>query len=199
MERRAVACYDLSGRTGFALYSPDEDAPIHRLVRLPTTTSEGSVGPAFELLFNHIAWANKHWPLMAIGYEQFLAPTGGKRDEDTPFVTSPATLLKQIGLIAVVQMAASMLEIPVLSIHNASWRKFWLGSQPRGTQRDRWKELAVLKARGLGWNVKGDDEADALGQLHFLLNKLGIQPGYARTLTQEMIRICYMHGLPPHV
>jgi len=199
MERRAYATYDLSGTSGFALYHPDLDAPIHRRVKLPPTREDGGVGPAFKLMFDHISWANANWPLAAIGYEQFLAPSGGKKDDQRDFTTNPRTLKKQIGLIAIVELCAEILEIPVHSINNASWRRFWLGSQPRGTQRDRWKELSVLKARGLGWNVKGDDEADAIGQLHFLLNKLNIQPHYARTLTQEMIRICYEYKLPPHV
>lgn len=200
MTRRAVAVYDLSGKAGWAVYSPDLDEPRFGVVTLPPTTTDGSVGPACHLLFDHICWIDKQWPLHDIGFEGFLTPTGmKKKDDETSFVTSPAAIKKLVGTIAVLEMCASMLTIPAHPIHNMSWRKYWLGSQKRGTKREAWKEMAKAKARGLGWNVQGDDDADALGQLHFLLNKLEIKPNWGRNPSQALIQLGYQRGVPLHV
>ena len=200
MSGRAVAVYDLSGRAGWAVYAPDMDQPEHGVLRMPPATVEGSAGPAFKLLFDHVAWINRRWPLATIGYEQFIAPTGGKKDEDKDFVTSPKTTLQQVGKVAIVQCCATMLRIESHAINNASWRRYWLGSQKRGTKREEWKDMSVAKAAALGWSPKSDDDADALGQLHFLLNKLGIKPDWWRyDPTPALIQLGYQRGIPVHV
>lgn len=202
--RRAVAVYDISGCSGWAVYSPDLDEPRYGTLRLPPTMTTGSVGPAMHLLFDHIAWVDKQWPLRHLGFEAFLAPTGGKKDDDTSFQSSPKTLKKLIGGIAVLEMAGSMLNkasgpVDVHSIHNMSWKSYWLGGRKRGTDRAEFKRLSVAKAKGLGWDVKTDDEADALGQLHFLLHKLEIRVPWGRNPSKELIRLGYENGLPIHV
>lgn len=199
MPNRAVVAYDLSGRAGYAVYSPDLDEPRFGVVKTPPTTTSGSVGPALKLLFDHIAWVDRNWPLMAIGFEGFLAPTGGKKDDDTSFITSPAATKKLIGMIGTVELCAEILGIEAHAIHNASWRKYWLGSRKRGTQRAEFKELSVAKAKGLGWNVESDDDADALGQLCFLLHKLEIRPNWGRNPSRDLIELGYQRGVPIHV
>lgn len=200
MSRRAVACYDLSGRAGYAVYHPDLDEPVYGTLTLPPTTTTGSCGPAGHLLFDHIAWVDRQWPLAKIGYEAFLAPTGSKKkDEDKGFTTSQATLKKLIGTIVVLETCASILGIPDRSINNSSWRRYWLGSQKRGTDRDEWKKLSVAKAKGLGWSVKNDDEADALGQLHFMLAEMNIKTRYGRNPSRELIDLGMRRGVPIHV
>lgn len=193
----AVVAYDLSGQAGYAIYHPDFHEPRYGHVRLPQTTANGSVGPACKLLFEHITWvANNFGPIVGMGYEQFIAATGGRKDDETSFVTSPAAQKKLIGLIATFEMAAAMLGVEAVSIHNASWRKYWLGSKPRGTDRKEWKRLSVLKANGLGWPVKNDDEADALGQLHFLMRKLEIPIRWGRNPSPDLIMAGLHHGVP---
>ena len=199
MSRRAVACYDLSGAAGWAVFHPDLDEPRYGTLRLPPTTTDGSIGPALNLLFDHIAWIDRQWPLCRIGYEAFLAPTGGKRDDDKGFTTSQATLKKLIGTISTLELCASMLKIQPRSINNSSWRRYWLGSQKRGTKREDWKELSIAKATGLGWPVKTDDEADALGQLHFLLAEMQIKTRYGRNPSRELIELGMRRGVPIHV
>lgn len=180
--KQAVAVYDLSSSAGWAVYAPSLPKPRHGILKLPKPRTNGSLGPAFKLLWEHIAWIDRNYGLAHLGYEGFLLPTGGKKDDDTTFVTSPQTIKTLIGFAGVAELCAEMLDIGldgIHSIHNMSWRAFWLGSQPRGTERKEWKRLAVAKADALGWAPLGDDDADALGQLHFLLiKKLGIIPHY---------------------
>jgi len=199
MSGRAVACYDLSGSAGWAVYHPDLDEPRFGTLSLPPTTTYGSCGPAGHLLYDHIAWIDRQWPLCRIGYEAFLAPTGGKKDDDKGFTTSQATLKKLIGTIVVLETCASILEIETKSINNSSWRRYWLGPKKQGTKREEWKALSIAKSKGLGWDVKTDDEADALGQLHFLLAQMQIKTRYGRNPSRELIELGMRKGVPIHV
>jgi len=181
-ERAAVLQYDLSGRAGYAIWAPGLAKPYHGILNLPPSRTNGSNGPALKLLFEHVTWADRNFGLAHIGFELFIAATGSRElDAKTTFVTSPKTQRKQIGLIAAIDLCAEILEIDATPVHNMSWRTLWLGSQPRGTKRDRWKVLAVNKARSMGWDPKGDDDADAIGQLHWLLAKLDIRPDWLPT------------------
>lgn len=55
-------------------------------------------------------------------------------------------------------------------IHRASWQKAFIGSQKRGTQRKTITDLFVQRARHLGFSIKKNDEAAAIGILtHGLL------------------------------
>lgn len=168
-----VAVYDLSGKAGYAILEPGRDEPRHGIVRLPPPSTTKSNGAAFKLLFEHIAWADRICGgLDHLGYEAPLIATGGNKDDDKGFISNPHTTKRLVGLTAVMELCATMLGIPVHSINNASWRKFWLPGTPRGTERKVWKAKAIDKATRLGWLPKGDDDADALGQLHYLLDKL---------------------------
>jgi hypothetical protein len=186
----AVAVYDISTSAGWAVWSPKLEKPRHGILRLPSPRSNGSIGPALALLFNHISWIDRNFgPLTDLGYEAFIAATGGKKDEKNTFVTSPKTQKTLIGFIGVAELAAELLNIESHSIHNMSWRRLWLGSQPRGTKREQWKALSVAKAKRCGWNPLGDDDADALGQLHHLLRTLGITPQWQKTIDMADVRL----------
>lgn len=186
----AVAVYDLSRSAGWAVWHPDCEAPRHGILKLPPPRTNGSVGPALKLLFEHISWIDRTYGrLEHIGYEAFIAATGGRKDDATSFVTSPKTQKTLIGFIGVAELAAEILEIESHSIHNMSWRRPWVGSQPRGTKREQWKALSVAKAQRCGWAPQGDDDADALGQLHWLLRQLGINPAYQRVIDNADARL----------
>jgi hypothetical protein len=182
----AVVVYDLSGTCGWALYAPGLTAPKHGILKLPPTMTNGSIGPAMNLLFNHIGWIDRNFGLGHLGYEAFLSATGGKKDDGTTFITSPKTTKKLVGCVGVAELCADILDIEAHPIHNMSWRSKWLGSQKRGTKRPQWKALAVAKARALGWEPLGDDDADAIGQLHFLLSKLEITPPWRTSMSPSL-------------
>lgn len=182
--------YDVARHAGWAVYTPGRASPRFGVLRLPATRTDGSNGPAFKLLFEHISWADRNFGRLAhIGYELFLAPTGGKKDDQTSFQTSPKTIKTQVGMIATIEMCAEMLGIESHPIHNASWRSHWLGAQKRGTKREQFKALAIAKAKALGWAPHDDNDADAIGQLHFLLKKLGITPPWNTEISRDQLRL----------
>lgn len=198
----AVAVYDLSRNAGWAVWTPTLERPRSGILRLPPPKTNGSVGPAFKLLFEHIGWVDRTFGrLEHLGYEAFIAATGGRKDDQTTFVTSPKTQKTLIGFVGVAELAAEILDhgareegrmtgVESHSIHNMSWRRMWLGKQPRGTKREQWKALSVQKAARLGWDPKGDDEADALGQLHWLLAHLKIKVQWQHQIDQVDARLC---------
>lgn len=194
MERAAVVQYDLSRSAGWAVYVPGRAAPRHGVLKLPATKTDGDNGPAFKLLFEHIAWVDRNFGLRCIGYEAFLAPTGGASDKGKGFQTSPKTLKRLAGYMAIVEMCGAMLDVPTISINQSSWTGFWLGSMPRGTKRDERKKLSVAKAVALGWAPHGDDDADALGQLHYLLAKMGIIVPWKTRLIPDLVELNKIEG-----
>ncbi|MES2903246.1 MAG: hypothetical protein V4696_03590 [Pseudomonadota bacterium] len=188
--KQAVVCYDLSRSAGWAVWAPKLHAPRFGILQLPPPLSNGSVGPALALLFEHISWVDRNYgPLAHLGHEMFLAPTGGKKDAKTSFITSPKTVKALVGFSGVAELAAHLLDIESHQIHNMSWRRSWVGAQPRGTGRDEWKRLSVAKAMRCGWAPQGDDDADALGQLHFLLAKLKIVPQWQKAIDMADVRL----------
>ena len=46
----------------------------------------------------------------------------------------------------------------------------------------------VKRLSSLGWSVKGDDEADAIGQLHYLLGRLSIRPQWQQEIDRVDVR-----------
>lgn len=177
--KEAVAVYDLSRSAGWAVYAPSLAKPRHGILKLPPPRMNGSIGPALMLLWEHIAWVDRNFGLAHLGYEAFLSATGGRKDDKTTFVTSPKTTKTLVGFVGIAELCAEMLGIGedgIHPIHNMAWRAHWLGSQKRGTKREQWKALSVAKMVALDWAPYGDDDSDAVGQLHFLLHKLGITP-----------------------
>ena len=199
----AVAVYDLSRNAGWAVYSPELSKPRHGILRLPPPRSNGSIGPALKLLLDHISWIDRNFGrLDHLGYEAFIAATGGRKDDATSFVTSPKTQKTLIGFVGVAELAAEILHqaavedhggsVDAHPIHNMSWRRLWLGSQPRGTKRERWKQLSVMKAQKCGWAPEGDDDVDAIGQLHYLLGRLEIKVPWQDAIDQADGRMKFL-------
>lgn len=186
----AVAVYDLSREAGWAVWKDGMPDPRYGVLKLPPPMSNGSVGPALALLFEHISWVNRTYgPLEMLGFEAFIAPTGGRKDKETSFVTSPKTIKCLVGFVGVAELAAHLLDIEAVSIHNMSWRRTWLGKQKRGTKRDDWKALSVQKAMRVGWAPLGDNDADALGQLHHLLITNGFKVPWQSRVDQADFKL----------
>jgi len=174
---RGVIAYDIGTNLGFSAYSPKLKRPYTGVIRLPSARTDGSMGPTWDLIWEHVAWADRNFGgLGAIGYENFLVPTGGRKDDATSFTTSPKTIKTMVGSVATIEHAAQVLGFEATPIHNQSWRRYWLGKRKFGVKREMWKALSIVKAQSVGVMTDNDDESDSLGQLHWLLNKLEIIP-----------------------
>jgi len=190
MKREAIVQYDLSRSAGWAVYAPGRVAPRHGVLKLPAADDVFGNGAALALLYDHMAWVDRNFGLAGIGYEAFMAPTGGQSDKGKGFQTSPTTLKRLAGYIGVTEMCAAMMRVPAYEVNQSSWTRFWLGSFPRGTKRAVRKQMSVKKAQSLGWAPHGDDDADALGQLHYLLEvKLGITVPWRTRIEGDLLEL----------
>lgn len=64
----------------------------------------------------------------------------------------------------------------VMPVNISSWRRFFIGSMPRGTKTKQWKEYCIERCRQYGWRPQNSDEADAAGLLDYSLSLQGIIP-----------------------
>lgn len=71
----------------------------------------------------------------------------------------------------------------VMAIHQASWRKFFIGRVSRGTKTKQWKDYSRERCAHYGWHPRTDDEADALGILDYACELRGIRPPWRKNET----------------
>lgn len=192
MTTRAIVTFDIGQNMGFAIHHSRTDVanPYSGVFALPKPKTNGSNGPSNNLLFKQINWINKNFGgIEHIGYENFLVPTGGNKDDDKGFITSPKTIKTNLSSVAIIEFAAEILGVECTPINNRSWKSFWLGKARRGTISALWKALSVAKAKAVGIDLDqdSDDEADAVGQLMFLLNKLEIELPLDKSLGVALI------------
>lgn len=73
----------------------------------------------------------------------------------------------------------------LLAIHRNSWQSEFIGRQKRGTKRRTLLDLMEMRARQLGFAIRKDDEAAAIGLLTYGLLSRGITPPW---IAQEVLR-----------
>jgi hypothetical protein len=64
----------------------------------------------------------------------------------------------------------------VKDVHQATWRKMFLGSLPRGLRSTDLKDMAMKQARRLGFHPTKHDQAEAIGIMDFGCEQLGLSP-----------------------
>lgn len=176
--------YDLALSCGWAAWKPGMDAPAHGIIPLPSPTA-GNIGQALVRHEQHIRFIERELgPIAGLSYEWTPPPSGkaktkpgAKPDEvvhEDAIRTNMRTLKIMLGLSGNIERMSAVLGVPCEPINNASWRRVVLGKQPFGTKKPKWKELSKAWAAEMGLVVKGDDDADALGQLTYRLIKLNI-------------------------
>lgn len=154
---------DLSKRrTGFAHWRPGEErAHIGHWVLGSEFTPDGAT---FCRLHGHLIDLHKAAPLSAIYLEQPIQPmslTGH---------TNIGVLRVLSGLAAHVLSFAAAKGVTATEVNVSTWRRDFIGKQPRGMKRQGLKKLVMERARQLGFAPRFDDEADAIGILDYALD-----------------------------
>jgi len=110
-----------------------------------------------------------------IAYEQPLnmAFTDKPNNSETPFILN--------GLAAHIESWGEAMGCRLIrDVHQATWRRHYIGAMKRGTARAALKDYVKQRCRELGFAPKNDDEADALGILDWAvceaLRHTGILP-----------------------
>lgn len=166
----AFLALDLSKRsTGFALWEEGMARPACGTWELGSKLT-GS-GLTFLRLHQRINDIHIVSPIDCLAYEKPLDPgtLGRTSNFDIAFVL--------IGLAAHVESYAEAKGIrQVSAVHQATWRRHFVGSMKRGTRKMTLKDFAVERCRQLGIETRKDDEADAVGILDYTLSIAGITP-----------------------
>lgn len=165
-----ILALDLAKLTGWAVGSPAgvEAFGTHLL---PSTAAWelGEYGMAARVLFRRmLAHVEPDW----VVYESPILRSGkiveGRRGPRVATIDTPDKLRKMYGLPFELEIECRRAGVPVREANIGAWRKsFLMGKIPKG--REACKLAVKVMARRRGWDVKDDNEADALAVLDYEL------------------------------
>jgi hypothetical protein len=176
-----VLALDLSVKsTGFACWSEGHAEPVHGTWELAGDIQHAPRG--YVRLHRNLRDLNEKVPIDLIAFEDPLPPHAVHGQ------TSIDVLKASAGIAAHVQSFAEAMGIRYRAVHQATWRRHFLGPQPRGTKTPDLKHMAMQRCRELGFNPIKHDAAEALGLLDYQLSLEGIIPPWrqANILEREM-------------
>ncbi|HEX5183607.1 MAG TPA: hypothetical protein VFW19_10710 [Allosphingosinicella sp.] len=161
---------DLSKKsTGWALWHDGQERPACGTWELGSELT----GPGLVFLRLHKRINDIHivTPIDSVTYEKPLDPAtlGRNTSFDVPFLL--------IGLAAHVESYCEAKRIRHCAhVHQATWRRHFLGSMRRGVRTPDLKAYAIEQCRQLGIMPGRHDAAEAVGILDFSLHLAGIVP-----------------------
>lgn len=169
----SVLALDVATSTGWAFGSAGE-IPQHGTFRInPTGDDLGHFGVEF------IKWLSSKIRELRPREIVFESPI-------LPAKTNIATTRKLHGLALLVECVANLEGVPCSEISSGEWRRQFLGPYyPAKPTRDDLKRAVIAACRGMGWNPRGDDDADALGLL-YVVNCRRNQAAAARDAVSRM-------------
>lgn len=90
--------------------------------------------------------------------------------------TNSESIRLACGMAATAEFFAYTINAPIMWIHQASWRKHFLGRIQRGTRSTDLKFMALQACKALGLKPLKHDDAEALGLLDYGCELEGITP-----------------------
>lgn len=173
-----VLALDLSSSTGWACGSTQGGRVSHGVLKLPKTGEE--IGRFLAHFRTWLGHAIEEWAPGEIIYEMPILPS----------TTSLATVRKLNGLCGQAEVTALDYKVLVTEANLDDIRRHFIGvaRAPKHitekAERRAWlKQRAIAEARSRGFNVAGDDDAEALALLSLRLTQLN--KDYRLIQTQE--------------
>lgn len=149
-----ILALDLSSNTGWALGAPGV-RPKFGTFKLPSTGNEiGRFAHAFDMWLSDML--TMHAPERVV-FETSVMPAGH---------TTPMTIRKLTGLGWHAEFVCHRREVICNEVNVATIKKFWAGN---GRAK---KPEMIAAAKRYGFDVKDDNQADALGLWHYTAEKL---------------------------
>lgn len=177
----SVLALDLSTKScGFAFWKEGMARPTCGTWELAASISHAPRG--YVRLHRHLRDVNDATPVDLIAFEDPLPP------HSVHGQTSIDVLKASAGLAAHVQSFAEAMGIRHIAVHQATWRRHFLGPMPRGTKTPDLKHLAMTRCRELGFDVIKHDAAEAAGLLDYTLSVEGIIPPWRESVLQRQLR-----------
>jgi hypothetical protein len=172
---------DLSVKsTGFALWSEGQALPVAGTWALAPGIAWA--GRAYVRLHRNLMDLQAVSPIDEINFEEALTAVHLRG------FSNAETLAAAAGLAAHVQSFAEAFGIRYRAVHQATWRRHFLGKMPRGTKTASLKHLAMTRCRELGFDVQKHDAAGACGLLDYQVSMAGIiAPWRVDCLERELV------------
>jgi hypothetical protein len=130
-----------------------------------------SKGQTFRKLYRNLTDLHQIGKISAVFYEKplNLGPGSGNTNQNV------IDLL--IGLAMHVESWSDAVGVKIVrDVHQASWRKHFLGSMKRGTKSKDLKDYAMERCQQYGFAPQRHDQAEAIGILSYAAMSLGIKP-----------------------
>jgi hypothetical protein len=141
-------------------------------------TEYTSRGLVFAKLHERMTDLQRLGGIEAIFYEDVLNIVPPRSNEQGAAVvsTNKNSVLIAAGLAAHIESFGEAMGVRILrAVHQATWRRNFFGSLRRGEKPDL-KQLAMNRARAIGFRPERHDEAEAIGILDYACANLGLSP-----------------------
>lgn len=168
-----VLSFDIATTTGWALFDTDRHESA---IRVGTIKAVGDTyeAKAIDLGRKVVALIKEHDPdLIAIEQPIRNVMPFKKKTADLAGETEQMTINAGTALL-INQLTGSVMGIvggfrkPWMVVPSGTWRKHFLGfARQKGWQRKDWKKAARDRCQQLGIAVTNDDQADAVGVVHY--------------------------------
>lgn len=167
-----VLAIDISKRaTGWARWRSDQPRPVFGTWRLGSEYT--SMGRTFIKLHQNMNDQFVIGKPDLVVYEEplLLGPAAGNTTADTQKVL--------IGLAAHAESFCEAKAVRCYSVNMSTWRRMFIGSMPRGTQKRALKDFVISRCRELGLKPDDENQADAIGILAHALQMEKINAPWA--------------------
>lgn len=103
--------------------------------------------------------------------------------------TTVDTIKLTVGLLMHARSFCDAMGINFYEVNQKTWRKHFIGTQPRETKTADWKRLALQRARVLGEDPTAHDAAEAFGILDYHLHRIRVQtPWTTDDIFRQLVR-----------
>lgn len=163
---------------GFAVWGPQDAVAASGVWVLGSSFT--SAGTVFARLHERMSELNTLGSIDAVFFER-------PRHLDAWTQQSNANShLLMVGLAAHIMSWGEAMGCRIIrDVNMATWRRHFLGKMPRATKSEELKDLAMERARQLGFKPMKHDQAEAIGILDYACEQLGTVPPWR---AQEVLR-----------
>lgn len=152
---------------GWALWAPGDQIASGIWELGSELTSRGTV---FARLHENMMALHRLGPIEAVFYEDIVNIVPG-----SPVPTNKDSILLAAGIAAHIESFGEAMGFRIIrAVHQAKWRRHFLGKMPRGTRSTDLKAMAMERARQLGFKPVKHDQAEAIGILDYACDALGL-------------------------
>lgn len=163
-----ILALDISKRsTGWAWFAEGADRARHGVWdRLGSEYT--SRGQLFYAFYGQLLDHRRAMPFERVAAEEpvNLIPNSVQTNAESVWIA--------VGMGATLELFCHSFKVRLEWVHQATWRRHFLGRMPRATKSASLKALAMERARQLGFSPHRHDEAEALGILDHALERLRI-------------------------